>query len=163
KGADNVLAVMRATRDLDLHWHVFGDDDVYGFPQRAAEAIGAQADSRLHLRGRYVRADVAKLLSDARIDVSLLLSPWAETFSYTLSESWAAGIPAIVADIGAPAARVRASGAGIVARGAADAAAALRRIAGDPALRKTLAQAARNAAALEPSLADNAAQHRVAY
>ena len=163
KGADAALEVMRATRDLDVHWHVFGDADAYGFPQRAAEAVGASAAARLHLHGRYVRADVVELLAGAAIDVTLLLSPWAETFSYTLSESWAAGVPAIVADLGAPAARVRTSGGGIVARDPQDAAAALRRLAAEPAARDALARAARDAAAAEPSPADNAARHRAAY
>jgi glycosyltransferase involved in cell wall biosynthesis len=161
KGADAVLDVMRATRDLGVHWHVFGDADAHGFPQRAAEAIGA--GERLQLHGRYARADVARLLATAAIDATLLLSPWHETFSYALSESWAAGVPAIVSDVGAPAARVAASGGGIVVHDAAAAAAALRRLAAEPATRAALAAAARAAAAQEPSRADNAARHRAAY
>ena len=146
KGADAVLAVMRATRDAAIDWHVFGDADAYGFPARAAEALGDAAGARLHLHGRYVRDEVVGLLARAAIDVTLILSPWPETFSYTLSESWAAGVPAIVLDTGAPAARVRASGAGLVVADAQQASAALERLARDPAQLDALAAAARAAA-----------------
>ena len=43
KGADDVLAVMSATRDLALEWHVFGDAGAHGFPDGAAAALGTAA------------------------------------------------------------------------------------------------------------------------
>jgi len=163
KGSAAVLEVMRATRDLDVHWHVFGDAGAHGFPEAAAAAIGSLADERLHLHGRYGRDDVVCLLAGAAIDVTLILSPWPETFSYTLSESWAAGVPAIVLDRGAPAARVRATGAGIVVGDQGGAAAALRDLVREPSRLRALAEAAVAAARREPSPADNAARHRAAY
>jgi hypothetical protein len=45
-----------------------------------------------------------------------MLSQWPETYSYTLSETWAAGIPVIVSPYGALAERVRDTKAGIVLR-----------------------------------------------
>ena len=162
KGADDVLAVMSATRDLALEWHVFGDAGAHGFPDGAAAALGTAADARLHLHGRYVRDEIAARLAAADVDVTLALSPWAETFSYTLSESWAAGVPAIVRDLGAPADRVRSSGAGIVVADAQGATAALRRLAGNADERQRLADAARAAARGEPSLGENAERHRSA-
>lgn len=159
KGADDVLAVMSATRDLSVEWHVFGDAAAHGFPDGATAALGSAAAS-LRLHGRYVRDEIAARLADAAIDVTLLLSPWPETFAYTLSESWAAGVPAIVRDLGAPAERVRASGAGIVVAGAGEAAGTLRRLAASPDELRPLAERARGAAAAEPSLADNATAHR---
>lgn len=162
KGADLVLAAMRATRGTPLAWHVFGDAGAHGFPQRVAEALG-DGTTHLQVHGRYVREEIVSLLQRAAIDVTLIASPWPETFSYTLSESWAAGVPAIVLDGGAPAARVRASGAGIVARDVAEVVAALEQLARDPALLDALAGAARAAAAHEPTLAENAARHRTAY
>ena len=163
KGSEAVLAVMRATRAAGIDWHVFGDADAYGFPARAAEALDDDAGARLHLHGRYVRDEIVGLVARAAIDVTLILSPWPETFSYTLSESWAAGVPAVVLDTGAPAARVRASGAGLVVSDAQQASAALERLARDPALLEALAAAARAAAAAEPSAEANAARHREAY
>jgi GT2 family glycosyltransferase/polysaccharide pyruvyl transferase WcaK-like protein/glycosyltransferase involved in cell wall biosynthesis len=43
-----------------------------------------------------------------------VLSPWPETYSHTLTEGWAAGLPALVSEGGAPAERVRAHGGGWV-------------------------------------------------
>jgi len=162
KGADMALTLMRATRGAPVAWHVFGDANAFGFPERALDALGGDA-ARLTLHGRYVREEVVELLQRAAIDVTLVASTWPETFSYTLSESWAAGVPAIVLDLGAPAARVRASGAGLVVGDAAQAAAALQRLAAEPATLAELAAAARRAAAREPTAAENAAHHRAAY
>ena len=51
--------------------------------------------------GAYPRKEIINILKQHHIDVILLLSTWPETFSYTLSESLAAGIPVIVTDLGA--------------------------------------------------------------
>jgi glycosyltransferase involved in cell wall biosynthesis len=147
---------MARLRDLPVEWHVFGDSDAHGFPARAREAAGGR--ERVVFHGRYRREEIVGRLRDARIDASLLLSPWDETFCYTLSESWAAGVPAVVSDRGALAERVRATGAGAVAEDPAGAAELLRRIAGDPALLDAWRRAA--IAHPEPSVADNAARHR---
>jgi GT2 family glycosyltransferase/glycosyltransferase involved in cell wall biosynthesis len=114
KGADDALAAMRLAGELAIEWHVFGDSDAFGFPERARQAVGDA--TRLHFHGRYAREEIVASLVEHAIDVSLLLSPWDETFCFTLSESWAAGVPAIVSDRGALAERSRASGAGLVAR-----------------------------------------------
>ncbi len=159
KGSEQVLRTMRLTRDLPLEWHVFGDSDAHGFPERARQAAGGGERIRFH--GRYERADVVERLRGARIDASLLLSPWDETFCYTLSESWAAGAPAIVSDRGALAERTRATGAGLVARDPEDAAAALRRLADEPVL---LAELQRTATGhREPTVAENAERHRAIW
>jgi len=110
KGSEQVLRTMARLRDLPVEWHVFGDSDAHGFPARAREAAGGH--ERVVFHGRYRREEIVGRLRDARIDASLLLSPWDETFCYTLSESWAAGVPAVVSDRGALAERVRATGAG---------------------------------------------------
>ena len=162
KGADDVLATISATRDLPLEWHVFGDAGAHGFVAGATAALGAGAERRLRVHGRYVREEIAQRLAAAAIDVTLALSPWPETFSYTLSESWAAGVPAIVRDLGAPADRVRLTGAGVVVADATGAAAALRRLVATADERARLVAAARAAARAEPTLADNAARHRTA-
>jgi len=160
KGADDALAVMSATRDLPLEWHVFGDADAHGFLEGAAAALGTAVATRLRVHGRYVRDEIAARLAGAAVDVTLALSPWAETFSYTLSESWAAGVPAIVRDLGAPADRVRRSGAGVVVPDAHEAASALRRLAGRADQRRQLSDAAHAAARAEATPAQNADRHR---
>jgi hypothetical protein len=58
------------------------------------------------------------LLRDYGVDLVLFPSAGPETFSYTLSEAWAAGQPVLVPPIGALAERVRAHDAGFVMTGA---------------------------------------------
>lgn len=68
----------------------------------------------VEVTGRYGRGEAGELLRRYKVDVVVLPSPWPETFSYTLSEAWAVGVPAIVGPLGAPADRVRETGAGVV-------------------------------------------------
>lgn len=51
--------------------------------------------------GRYERKNFNKLVAKINPSYSLILSTCPETYSYTLTESWMAGIPVIVSDIGA--------------------------------------------------------------
>jgi len=159
KGSEPALAAMELARPLDVEWHVFGDSNAFAFPERARDAVGDPARIRFH--GRYAREEIVGLLVANGIDATVLLSPWDETFCYTLSESWAAGVPAIVSDRGALAERTRATGAGIVAEDPAQVAGALARLAADPALLEELARRAREHG--EPTPAENAARHRDAY
>ncbi len=71
-------------------------------------------DARLTVHGRYAARDLPALLRHYRVGIVLFPSAGPETFSYTLSEAWRAGIPALVPPIGALAERVAASGAGWV-------------------------------------------------
>jgi glycosyltransferase involved in cell wall biosynthesis len=56
--------------------------------------------------GSYTQEELPGLLRDHPVDVMLLLSTWPETFSYTLSESIAAGVPPIVTNLGAQKERI---------------------------------------------------------
>src|SRR4029450_10772978 len=58
--------------------------------------------------------EIAALLDHYRVRLVLYPSVGPETFSYTLSEAWAAGRPALVPPIGALAERVAATGGGWV-------------------------------------------------
>jgi len=82
----------------------------------------------------------------------VIASPGAETYCFTLTESWLAGVPAIVGPHGAPAERVRASGAGLVLPDlrVETFIEALRRLAEDSALLAQLKEAATAAAASLP-------------
>lgn len=62
--------------------------------------------------GVYRREDIFDLLRIGKIDVACILPIWAETFCYTLSEAWAAGIPAVGSSLGAVGERIRRTGAG---------------------------------------------------
>jgi len=71
-------------------------------------------DARFTVHGRYDPRDLPDLLAHYRVALVLYPSAGPETFSYTLSEAWAAHRPVLVPPIGALAERVRGSGAGWV-------------------------------------------------
>jgi GT2 family glycosyltransferase/glycosyltransferase involved in cell wall biosynthesis len=72
------------------------------------------ADARFTVHGRYAPTDLPALFRHYRARLVLYPSAGPETFSYTLSEAWAAGLPVMVPPIGALAERVRAQQAGFV-------------------------------------------------
>ncbi|KMO11781.1 glycosyltransferase [Methylobacterium platani] len=87
----------------------------------AFTVIGRVADPRrieglgnLTVTGAYEPEDLPRLLADADPDYVFLSSVWPETYSYVLSEVWAAGYPVIALDTGAPAERIRARGGGLL-------------------------------------------------
>lgn len=77
----------------DVEWYVLGgigEDSLYQLKQ-----------SNLVKTGIYYQEDLSTWLKYYQIDVICILSKWAETFSYTLSEAVINNIPVIVTDIGA--------------------------------------------------------------
>jgi glycosyltransferase involved in cell wall biosynthesis len=68
----------------------------------------------LDVLGGYSRLDVVDIIRSAGVDLTLLLSNWPETFSYTLSESIAAGVPVIATDAGALRERVSKNNVGFL-------------------------------------------------
>ena len=69
-------------------------------------------DARFTVHGQYQPRELAALLAHYRARLAVYPSAGPETFSYTLSETWAAGLPALVPPFGALAERVAATGAG---------------------------------------------------
>jgi glycosyltransferase involved in cell wall biosynthesis len=69
-------------------------------------------DALLTVHGRYERSDLPALFAHYRAKLVLFPSEGPESFSYTLSEAWRAGMPALVPPIGALAERVESSHAG---------------------------------------------------
>lgn len=67
---------------------------------------GWRTPGRCYVHGPYVDAELASLIAGYKVDVVLFPNRLPESFSYTLSEVWAAGIPVIVPDDGALAERV---------------------------------------------------------
>jgi GT2 family glycosyltransferase len=63
--------------------------------------------SNVSITGQYDDDSVHNIIKDIDPDAALFLSPWPETFSYTLSIALKLGIYPIVYDIGAPSARLR--------------------------------------------------------
>jgi O-antigen biosynthesis protein len=69
-------------------------------------------DKVLTVHGPYRREEIEALLDHYRIALIVFPTIWPETFSYTLSEGWLAGRPALVPPTGALQERVLATGAG---------------------------------------------------
>jgi glycosyltransferase involved in cell wall biosynthesis len=103
------------------------------------------------LHGTYQREELPALLAEAGVDLALLLSPWAETYSYTLSEAWRLGLPVVGSSLGAIGERISCLGGGVTVDpwDPAAVAATLRRLLDDPG---ALAALRRQAAAIGPTL-----------
>ncbi|MBK9376495.1 MAG: glycosyltransferase [Holophagales bacterium] len=106
-----------------VRWSIYGSGDP-GLLLRA-KGLGAR------VRGHYRAGGLVRRLREERVDLALLLSVWPETFSLTLSECRAAGVPVLAFEHGAIADRVHAEGGGVLVpleEGAAGVDGALRRL-----------------------------------
>jgi GT2 family glycosyltransferase/glycosyltransferase involved in cell wall biosynthesis len=89
--------------------------------------------SGVHVLKDYARDELPRWVAALRPDLAMLPSTVPETWSYTLSELWALGLPVLCADLGAPGERLRAAGGGWrVTSDAAAFADALAKLAADP-------------------------------
>lgn len=98
------LVRRNAAEGAPLEFHLLG-----GLTPPLAELPGVIA------HGPYAREDLPVRLEDIAPSVSLIPSIWPETYSHTLTESWAAGIPVLAGDMGALAERIRRHGGGWLA------------------------------------------------
>ena len=92
KGEALIVNLLDNTLKDDIHFYSFGHSDL-------------KSRNLTHF-GPYTQEELPGLLRDHPVDVMLLLSTWPETFSYTLSESIAAGVPPIVTNLGAQKERI---------------------------------------------------------
>ncbi|MEP7328121.1 MAG: glycosyltransferase [Betaproteobacteria bacterium] len=109
KGARRIerLVDLARARKAPVRFVLIGYMDVEHGPMQTR-------DARFTVHGRYAAADLPALLQHYRVSVVLFPSAGPETFSYTLTEAWTAGLSAIVPPIGALAERMQGSGAGVV-------------------------------------------------
>jgi GT2 family glycosyltransferase/glycosyltransferase involved in cell wall biosynthesis len=107
KGFDVLLACARdaAQRALPLSFVLVG---------RSTDDARLLATGRVFVTGPYREAEAEALVRAQRAHVAFLPSIWPETWGFTLGVAWRAGLAAVVFDIGAMAARVRATGGGQV-------------------------------------------------
>ncbi len=102
KGETLLRAVLpQATRSIDFHLLGCG---------KAGEAFFGQSGVSIELD--YARDELPALIARIRPDFALLPSTVAETFSYTLSELWALGVPPLACRIGSFAERIEHGGTG---------------------------------------------------
>jgi GT2 family glycosyltransferase len=152
---DTVLGqVMDALEPREVTWHLFGRRRLDRKPRR-----------NVVLHGTYRREDLGTLLEQATVDLVLLLSPWAETYSYTLSEAWRLGLPVIGSDLGAIGERIRGLGGGVTVDpwDPEAVAAALERLLGDPPALAALRREAAAIGATLPTLDDMAGSYHASY
>lgn len=109
KGArrlERLAALVRSGR-LPVRFVLIGYMDVEHGPWQSDDAV-------LTVHGRYAPRDLPDLLAQYRVRLVAFPSAGPETFSFTLSEAWSAGLPVIVPPFGALAERVAGTGAGWV-------------------------------------------------
>jgi len=80
-------------RDVELRIHGYGDPDYLKTLHDSAR------NTNIRLFGPYTHSELSKVLSE--IDVFVMPSICHESFSFTIRESLAVGIPVVVSDIGA--------------------------------------------------------------
>ena len=91
--------------DLPLRFVIVG----YTNPDEDFAAL-----DNVEIMGRYRQDDLPRLLAGSQCGAALFLSVWPETYSYTLSEAWRAGLLPVALDIGAQAERIREQGHGVL-------------------------------------------------
>jgi O-antigen biosynthesis protein len=99
------IAALAEQRELPLRLVMLGDTHRLGGPQ-------SLYGDRLFVHGGYRREELPSLLRRYRVMLTAFPAIGPETFSLTLSEAWACGLPGMVPDLGALAERVRETGAG---------------------------------------------------
>jgi glycosyltransferase involved in cell wall biosynthesis len=68
----------------------------------------------VRITGHYEPHEAVALIARQQASVAWLPSIWPETWCYTLTEAWQAGLDVLAFDIGAPAERIRRTGRGWV-------------------------------------------------
>ena len=109
KGARRLerLVELARARGGSPRFVVIGYLDVERGPWQSADAV-------LTVHGVYVPRDLPALLAHYRVQLVAYPSAGPETFSFTLTEAWETGRPAVVPPFGALAERVGDTGAGFV-------------------------------------------------
>jgi glycosyltransferase involved in cell wall biosynthesis len=158
KGRDLIAEIIRRSANLPVEWHFFGNAEFGGLGTSSAEA-----KTTMVFHGSYQRHDIIGLLTASGADVALFTSLCPETFSFTLSEAWCAGIPAIAPRLGALGERVEQTGFGwLVEPYSAEAVVELlRRLTRDRA--EVRALQTKLADFQHPTLRENAAAYREIY
>jgi glycosyltransferase involved in cell wall biosynthesis len=107
KGArrlERLVELVRST-GAPVRYVLIGYMDVQHGPWQSDDAV-------LTVHGRYDPRELPRLFAHYRVRLVAYPSAGPETFSFTLSESWAAGCPVIVPPFGALAERLEGTGAG---------------------------------------------------
>ena len=105
KGSDVLGALAAALNNSDIGVVVIGYTDTQISPGWVIPGV-------LYVHGAYEEGTLAAWLAAYRVDVALFPNRLPESFSYTLSEIWSAGVPVVVPNQGALGERVERDGGG---------------------------------------------------
>ena len=107
KGYEILLACARdaAWQDLPLEFTLIG---------HSIDDARLLATGRVFITGEYQSDEAVNLIRAQHASLALIPSIWPETWCFTLTEAWQAGLTTACFDIGAPAQRIRRSGHGII-------------------------------------------------
>jgi len=95
KGAEIFYELARSAFSKKINWFVIGISAKFSEP-------GYYPEYNVNVTGRYNdEQEMFRIIKENNIHLAIFPSPWPETFSYTLSECWIAGIPPIVSNLGA--------------------------------------------------------------
>ncbi len=104
KGLDIISSLCELDKENLLEFHVLGN----------VNKSNIRNGSRIIEHGTYERNDFLKRVKSIQPHIGAIFSIWDETYCHTLTELWAAGLPAVVFDFPTVATRVRETGAGWV-------------------------------------------------
>jgi len=109
KGSDVFYQLSRSNKLKNkVKWSVIGVTNMHSIP-------GYYPNDNVHIYGKYESFNTLRQkINDESVDLVIFPVIWPETFSYSLSEAWASGIPVLVPDLGALGDRVRKTGGGWV-------------------------------------------------
>lgn len=77
-------------------------DNIFIFGHIGDATEFSKIQSKISLHTKYENTELRGLLERHKIDLALVLSTWAETYSMTFFEALYAGVPVITNDIGFP-------------------------------------------------------------
>ncbi len=97
------LDLMKAVKELDIH-----DQLEFHFAGIAREDLSPYGVSH----GTYKREELGDLIRKINPHIGAVLAVWPETYSHTVTEMWAAGLPIITTQLGATGERVNKHGGG---------------------------------------------------
>jgi len=107
KGYDLLLACARdaAARNLRLRFHLVG---------HSCDDARLLATGHVEITGEYDEQDAVALIRRQQAQLAWLPSLWPETWCYTLTQAWQAGLDVLAFDLGTQALRIRKTGRGWV-------------------------------------------------
>jgi glycosyltransferase involved in cell wall biosynthesis len=99
KGAELMRSILDHDSSGRIQFHLFGE-------------VPAQYVNLGRDHGEYERDELPQQLAMVRPAFVGIFSIWAETYSHILSEAWAAGVPVVATNLGAPRERIERHGGG---------------------------------------------------